>query len=237
MRRLLLPLLLVLFLSTTRADDSSALINEALDKVVTIEVNGVLPQVMKKITDQTSVPIEVPQRVYDLLPWGEQTNIKATIKNQTLRQTLTALTRKLGLTYELGPQSVKLLPRAPLDRLGRRATLQELETMDLLDSTQFDQTPPPGKPTTVQWVIDAVDKKLASEKSPVTIEFRPGDKVKPDQVVNIPRNSNLNDAMKELSKQTDLTWYPWGQHVGRRIKGGSDRPPARSNHQPAFQPR
>lgn len=215
MRSVLIAVLLAGLLSVTpcRAVDSSALINEALDKVVPIEVNGVLPQVMKKITDQTGVPIDIPQHVYDLLPWGEQTNIRATIKNDTLRHALTALTRKLGLTWELGPQSVKLLPRVPLERLGRRATMQELEAMDLLDNTPLDKTPQPGKSATVEWIITAVDQKLAELKSPIAIEFRPGDKVKPDQIVNLPRNATLNDALKELSKQTDLTWYPWGQNI------------------------
>jgi hypothetical protein len=215
MRLVLLAALLVSIvpLLPCRADDSSALINEALDKIVSIEVNGALPQVMKKITEQTAVPIEIPQRVYDLLPWGEQTNIKATIKNQTLRQALTALTRKLGLTWELGPQAVKLMPRIPLDRLGRRATIGELQALDLLDNTPLDQTPGPGKPATIQWVINAVDQKLAELKSPIAVEYRPGDKVKGTETINLPRNATLNDALKELSKQTDLTWYPWGQNI------------------------
>jgi hypothetical protein len=196
-----------------QADDSSALINEALDKIVTIEVNGALPQVMKKITEQTAVPIEIPQRVYDLLPWGEQTNIKATIKNQTLRQAMTALTRKLGLTWELGPQAVKLMPRIPLNRLGRRATIGELQAMDLIDNTPLDQTPGPGKQASIQWVINAIDQKLADLKSPIAVEFRPGDKIKGTETINLPRNATLNDALKEISKQTDLTWYPWGQNI------------------------
>jgi hypothetical protein len=206
-------LLVSIITAVCHADDSSALINEALDKIVTIEVNGALPQVMKKITDQTAVPIEIPQHVYDLLPWGEQTNIKATIKNQTLRQALTALTRKLGLVWELGPQAVKLMPRIPLDRLGRRATLGELQGMDLIDNTPLDQTPGPGKPATIQWVISAIDQKLAELKSPIAVEFRPGDKIKGTDIINLPRNATLNDALKELSKQTDLTWYPWGQNI------------------------
>jgi hypothetical protein len=193
-----------------QAVDSSALINEELDKPVTIEVNGVLPQVMKKITDQTGVPIDVPQHVYDLLPWGEQTNIRATIKNQTLRQALTALTRKLGLNWELGPQAVKLAPRIPLERLGRRATMQELQLMEFLDNTPFDK---PGHAFTVDAIVTAVDQKLAELKSPYIIEARLSEKVKSDQAVTVPRNATLNDALKELTKQTELTWYPWGTNI------------------------
>ncbi|HWE03462.1 MAG TPA: hypothetical protein VG326_13740 [Tepidisphaeraceae bacterium] len=209
--------LAVLFISllcaSSRADDSSALINEALDKMVTLDVDGVLPSVIKKITDQTAVPIEVPPHVYELLPWGEQTSVKATIKGQTLRQALTALTHKLGLSWEVGPQTVLIKPRPPLDRLGRRATIQELTGLDLLDVTPLGQSPPPGKGATVEWVVNAVDQKLAELKSNYAVEFRPGDKAKADQPVSIPRNAMLGDALKEISKQTDLTWYPWGLNI------------------------
>ena len=178
-----------------------------------LDVNGVMPQVMKKITEQTTVPIEVPPRVYDLLPWGEQTNIKATVKNQTVREALTAITRKLGLNWELGEHGVKLMPRIPLERIGRRATIQELETLDFLDVTLVGQTPPPGKPTTVEWVINAIDQKLAETKSPIAVEFRIHDKTQPDQSITLQRNATLNDALKELTKQTNFTWYPWGPNV------------------------
>ena len=197
---------------TLRAEDSSALINEALDKTVSLEVDGVLPQVIKSITDKTGVPIEVPQRVYDLLPWGEQTNVRATIRNQTLRQALTAITHKLGLNWELGSQAVKIEPRQPLDRLGRRATIQELEAMDLLSTTPLPHSET-SRGMAIEALVSAIDHTLADLKSPFTIDFRPGDKIKPDQLINIPRNATLSDALKEVTKQTDATWYPWGTNI------------------------
>ena len=95
-------LLLVTLTTSAWAVDSSALINEAMDRTVKLQVDGVLPQVLKAIEDQTNVPIKAGPAVYDLLPWGDQTNVSARIENQTLRQALTAITRKLGLTWELG---------------------------------------------------------------------------------------------------------------------------------------
>ena len=110
------------------AEDTSALINQELDKLVKLQVDGVLPQVIQTIVDKTGVPIEPSRTVYSLLPWGDQTNVSARIENQTLRQALTAITRKLGLTYELGTQAVIIQPMPALARLGRRATVQELDT-------------------------------------------------------------------------------------------------------------
>src|SRR5438270_5220772 len=100
MRQLLAFAILVCLLRfPASADDSSALINEALDKIVSLQVNGPLPEVVKKITDQTAVPITVAPEVYELLPWGDQTNVGAKIENETLRQALTEITRRMGLTF------------------------------------------------------------------------------------------------------------------------------------------
>jgi len=44
---------------------------QALDKLVVIEVDGVLRSDEKGHRSE-GVPIDVPQHVYDLLPWGEQ---------------------------------------------------------------------------------------------------------------------------------------------------------------------
>src|SRR5438045_367845 len=94
--------------ATTWAQTSSALINEALDKQVKLELNTVLPQAMQTIATQTGVRVEADRAVWDLLPWGEQTNISAKIENQTLREALEAITRKLGLTFVLKDEAVEL---------------------------------------------------------------------------------------------------------------------------------
>src|SRR6476659_2117682 len=87
MPRPLPTLLLLVALSfaawVNAAPDTSALINEALDQPVKLELNTVLPKAMATIGDKTSVKIEADPAVWELLPWGEQTNIKAKIENQT----------------------------------------------------------------------------------------------------------------------------------------------------------
>src|SRR5438270_362865 len=56
---------LAIFLAPAQsfAADTSALINEAMDKLVSFQLEGVLPQVMSKIEEQTAVPIRVPVNV------------------------------------------------------------------------------------------------------------------------------------------------------------------------------
>ena len=74
--------------SAAAADQTQALLNQALDKQVTFDFNSILPKTIDAITQNTGVRIEVSPDVYDLLPWGKETNIKAKIENQTLREAL-----------------------------------------------------------------------------------------------------------------------------------------------------
>jgi hypothetical protein len=209
--RAFVPLLLVLFLSRpVVAEDTSALINQELDKLVQLQVDGVLPQVLKTIEDKTGVPLRPDPEVYDLLPWGEQTNVSARIENQTLRQALTAITSRLGLTFELAPEAVRIEPMPALARLGRRSTVQELEVLDLLSRTELDL---PGDRVSMQQVVDAVDQKLLQLKSPFAVEFRPGDLLKPTEMVTVPRGSTMAESLESLDKDTDATWYPWGKSI------------------------
>src|SRR2546423_5855624 len=137
------------------AEDTSALINQALDKSLSFQFDGLVPQVFKKIEDQTAVPIQVQPAVYDLLPWGEQTNVGVKIQNKTLRDAMTNITNTLGLTWDVGAQAVVVKPSPPLARLGRRATVDELNALSLLAQKPMNLG---ADHTTVQQLVDAVDQ-------------------------------------------------------------------------------
>src|SRR5204863_8066598 len=87
MRRLSLvtTLLALLCLSVpATAQDSSALINEALDKPVKLTINTEVPTAMSGIARETGVRIAADRKLWDLLPWRQQTNVTATIAIQSL---------------------------------------------------------------------------------------------------------------------------------------------------------
>jgi hypothetical protein len=209
---LITTLLLIVAPSNVRAEDTSALINEALDKLVSFQIDGVVPQVFKKIEDQTAVPIQVQPSVYDALPWGEQTNVGIKIQNKTLRIALTSICERLGLTWDLGPQAVNIKPSPPLARLGRRATVDELNALALLSERPMNLG---ADHVTVQQLVDAIDQRLTELKSPFEVEFRPGDQIKPESQVNVSRNATIAEALESLVRdaRTDATWYPWGKSI------------------------
>jgi hypothetical protein len=210
MRRIAAVCIVVLLSPATYAQNASALINEALDKQVALDLNGTLPAAVRAIGEKTGVTIEASPIVWDLLPWGEQTNITAKIEGQTLRDALDAITRKLGLTFAVKEHVVELQPMPALRRLGRRATVKELQALDLLASNPANVG---SEQPTVRQLVESIDKRLLELKSPFAIENRPGNAVPQDQPVFVARNATLLDALESLVKETALTWYPWDQSI------------------------
>jgi hypothetical protein len=192
------------------APDTSSLINEALDQPVKLELDTVLPKAMQIIGDKTGVTVVADPAVWDLLPWGEQTNIKATIQNQTLRAALDAMARRLGLVSVLKAQAVELQPMPAMRRLGRRATDSELELLDLLAGTKLGMAP---ESSTVEKVVDAVDQKLQQVKPEFAVEFRGRDVIDVKRAVPVARNATAYEALEALARETNATWYPWGKSV------------------------
>src|SRR3954468_12580639 len=187
--------LLLLPPSPGAAQHSSALINEALDKPVDLELNDVLPAAIRAIVNKTSVPIQAEPAVWELLPWGEQTNINAQIKNQTLRQALTAITQKLGLTFTLGDEAVLIQPMPALRRLGRRSTVQELQTLDRLATEPMPKITGVGN---VRAILTAIDLQLEQLKAPFAIEDRLDAETR-GKVITLPRNATMMDGLEEIA--------------------------------------
>jgi hypothetical protein len=192
----------------SRAQDSSALINEELDKQVDLKLDKMLPDALREIENKTGVPLRADPAVWELLPWGEQTSVRATIQNQTLRQALTAITQRLGLTFSLGKEAVILQPMPALKRLGKRSTVQEMQALDLLASTPMPQVN--GVPK-VQNILTAIDNNLAATKgAALAVVVEVGKDVK-DVTIELPRNATMLDALEQITRQTKATWYPWGK--------------------------
>ena len=204
---------LMILATHAMAQDSSALINKALDEQVkfTWEASTPLPKVMADISTQTGVRIKEDPLVWDLLPWGRDTTVKAKIENKTLREALEIITRKLGLKMALREEYVEILPMAGLKRLAQRAGRDELVALDVLASRPLGlETDHP----TVKRLLEAIDLKLADDKdSQFAIENRIQNSVPQEKTVFAPRNATLMDALESLTKETAATWYPWGKNI------------------------
>ena len=126
-----------------------------------------------------------------------------------MRDALTAITRKLGLMFVLKDDYVELRPVPALARLGRRATLSELEVLDKLSATPITLGTDKIK---IPALLQAVDQKLAESKSSFAIENRLGEHFN-ERVITVGRNATISDALEAISQQTEGTWYPWERSI------------------------
>lgn len=195
---------------------TSALIAEELDKPIELDLrNRFLPDVLDAIAEKNGVRFDVDEAVWELLPYGRQTPISVTVKDTSLRRTLSAVTQKLGVEWILRDEAIQIRPLPALKRTGRRATVEEVAGLDLLAGVQLDllQDRPP-----VWELLEAVDLKLqeldaaAQQKGQpqpgFAVEVRLDDALR-EAPVYVPRNATLMQAMEAIAEQTSATWYPW----------------------------
>jgi hypothetical protein len=81
--------------------------------------------------------------------------------------------------------------------------------LDLLGSTPLNMID--SRPT-VRQVLESIDALLAKNKSRFAIENRAPDQAQ-DLRVGLSRNGTMADALEEISRQTNVTWYPWGKSI------------------------
>lgn len=202
-----IALFVLLSAASAFAQNSSALINEALDKIVNLDLNTTFPEAIKSIEDKTGVPIRAGKDVYESLPWGEQTNITAKVENKPLREALAAMTSKLGMIYVVTDETVEIRPMPALVRLGRRSTIDELQSIDYLKNHKLK-----NDAATVAELATAIDKQLQEDKSPFSVENRAGDTLGQAKLKTF-RDKSLLDQLEEMSAQSRATWYPWGKSI------------------------
>jgi hypothetical protein len=198
-----------------RPELADATINRLLDEPVGFDLSSQpLPDVLEQITRQTNVPFHVPDQTYQNLPYGRQTPISVSVTATPLRQTIAAIGQRLGLRYRTGDGRVELLPLPALQRIGRRATVEEVGMLDLLGAVRLDLVE--DRPTVAQ-LLEAIDLKLQAidDAAREAGRTQPGYKVETQlddgvrgRPVSVARDSTLAVAMEAITQQTSATWYP-----------------------------
>jgi hypothetical protein len=123
----------------TRAnDDWPTLIQQALDQPTDLEIaDQPIADALAYVGQRTGVTIDIAPAVVEMLPYGAQTTVSATIRGTPLREGLAALLRPIGLQFAIRGSRIQAEPVAALARLGRRATWEELELLDQLASNNW----------------------------------------------------------------------------------------------------
>jgi len=115
-------------------DELEILIIQALDQPTSLKVEDMpIRQALQRLSKNTGIPITIASGTRALLPYGSQTKIlSATIEDRPLREGLTALLQPLGLEFVSTHKEVLVRATAPLSRIARRATWDELALLQRL---------------------------------------------------------------------------------------------------------
>ena len=206
---------------------TSALVNQVLDAPISLsEQDKPLPQVLDAISGPTGVPIRVSEETWSLLPYGRQTPISVTVTDTSLRRTLGAITQKLGLDFNLREDHVEIVALPALQRMGRRALLQEIAMLDLLASIDLNLIE--DEPT-VGELLQAIDLELdridaaATESGAAPFGFKVennlGEAINQQKLL-LPRDITMLQAMEAIHRWTSATWMPWNDTLVVQPKSG-----------------
>lgn len=116
-------------------------VEQALDEKYDLDIRDKsLLAAFDEITHRSGVRIVIDEDSLDRLPYGEQTKLTVTIKGASLREVLTALLRPLGLVYQVRKNAVQVTAGAPLRRIVRRATWEELDLLRKLTESPWSDS-------------------------------------------------------------------------------------------------
>jgi hypothetical protein len=222
MRTIVLILAAGLTLNPALADPVSdrALIAQALQREVDLEFNGTLSDALQTIGLRTGVAVRLSAEALDLLPAGPLTPVRGRFAAVPLEEAITVIARKLGLQVIRAEAYVELHPLPAVIRAGEPLTADELELLDLLQSSTLAL--PAGRPTYEQ-LVAAIDLRLAEIDQQratagraalgLSLENRGRDLVAGEKIIALPARPSLYLALELLHEQTPLTWYPWDAGV------------------------
>ncbi len=173
-------------------------IEQALDEKTDLDIRekNILAAV-DELTKQTGVRVLIDENTLDCLPYGEQTKLAAKITGATLREGLTALLGPIGLVFEVRGGAVHVSACAPLRRIVKRATWDELDTLKRLSTTTFSEDL--FKDVPIQFRDAGSDEKISRE----TLM----------RLAKAVGAGTAAEVLEHACDQLGWTWYPSGRKI------------------------
>ncbi len=209
-----------------RAQNAGEL-QQALDRKVTFEITTDTPigEVFDKLGQKTGVEFVIDQDTWDLLPYGQRTQMRLTLPGISLRQALPDLLRQLALDWKAQGGTVRIHPSEELYRIGRRVDHQELRTLGALLTRQIQPADPAKE--------DLLEHPLSQIRNAIGVkDFEIAWHVKGDARPHLRRAQRAlpgtpADWLDMICHGQDWTWYVWqdtvivlpkAQQVERQLK-------------------
>jgi len=125
-----LAILLAALCAQAAEPEQDILLQRSLDQPITLNLQKVpLAEAFKQIASTAKIPLQVDPASYDLLPYGDTTQVSIEFNQSQLRQALQEVLVPLGLEESVVGSTVLIRPSSPLAHIGRRADWEELKLL------------------------------------------------------------------------------------------------------------
>jgi len=171
----------------------------ALDHAIDLHVEDQpLVQVLEKLAQQVDLSIALTPEAARFLPYGWQTRVSAAIQQRTLREALTALLTPLGFTFTPSAEGLLLEPVAPLRRLARRPTWEDLDTLGPLYHQEYS---------------DALFDGLKFQFRDIPAENGEANRRTLLQRASAVGAGTAAEVLEQACEEQGWTWYPDGTQI------------------------
>ncbi|MCL2701135.1 MAG: hypothetical protein FWE88_05520 [Phycisphaerae bacterium] len=138
-RTLVAAVLLGVLLGLPVAAQNAAGLQQNLDKSLNVTITDQpIRDVFDRLQRESGVKFAIDADTFERLPWGEQTRLRISLKNITLRNALSPMLAPQSLQWTVDGGAVRVSPNEALFRMGRRASYEELQLLAKLNSGKLD---------------------------------------------------------------------------------------------------
>ncbi|NOT01142.1 MAG: hypothetical protein HOP29_10995, partial [Phycisphaerales bacterium] len=168
-------------------------------RVVELEIKDkTLPEALVIVAERTGVALSIKPDAIDRLPNGADTRVTVRMAGVPLREGLTRLLRPVALQFRVDGKKVEIEPTDVLRRVGRRATWDELKTVEWLGGLTWAQGEAPPAEMLKRVAFEVEDANPADVLS-ATLRAADG--------------SDGAAAMDRACRANAWTWYPRDKSV------------------------
>lgn len=181
-----------------RGTSLAVVIEQVLDSKADFDAqNQNIVVVLAELTKRTGLRLVIDEEALDRLPYGEQTKVSVKIKDAPLREAIRGLLSPIGLAFEVREHEVGVVATAPLRRVLRRATWEELDLLRTLGQQPWSEQL--WTTLNVQFQDSSVEEKMDKPTLGAT-------------AAKVGSGSAL-DVLSIACNQLGWTWYPSGDRV------------------------
>jgi len=148
--------MLCLLPALSAAAQSAGDLQQNLDKSLSVTITDQpIRDVFDRLQRESGVKFVLDPDTFERLPWGEQTRLRISLKNITLRNALSPMLAPQCLQWTVEGAAIRVSPNEALFRMGRRASYEELQLLAKLATGKLN-TPAGDNAAKIEALPDAL---------------------------------------------------------------------------------